>query len=145
MRQYAIENVEASWLTLDLKEGLAEGTMIQEAKTAPRYTMKSTGNGEVVRVRNPDRSGKLTITVDGESKLHKQLWDLMVADDLAGNIAGPLVMSDLSSGEVFTYVTAFICEEPDEQRGTEASTYNWVFGYTRKDKFTGDGEQNVVG
>jgi len=149
MRQYSIKKVEISWMNpvdpIDLKEGIASGTSVQEAKVAARYSRKSTGTGKVVRVRNPDRSGTLTITVDQESKTHQRLWDLVLADDLAGNVVGPVVMNDLSSGEVFTYVNAYIEDEPDEQRGTESATYNWVFGYERKVKLTGSGDENVVG
>jgi len=145
MRQYAIEKVEISWLSLNLKEGLAQGTMIQEAKAAPRYTTKSTGTGGIVRVRNPDRSGRLTITVDQESKLHQQLWAIMLADDASGAIAAPIVMSDLTSGEVFTYTNAFIADEPDEQRGSESTTFAWVFAYEAKIKIPSSGDVNVVG
>lgn len=148
-RNYAIEKVEIAWalpgLAIDLKEGIAAGTSVQEAKANPRYTAKPTGTGSVVRVRNPSRAGELTITVDQESKTHQQLTERMIADDLAGNVVGPIVMSDLSSGEVFNYRNAYIANEPDESRGTESATFPWVFGYEEKIKIPGGGDENVVG
>lgn len=148
-RNYAIEKVEIAWappgLSIDLKEGIAEGTSIQEAKAAPRYSTKLSGTGSVVRVRNPSRNGELTITVDQESATHQRLWERMLADDLAGNVIGPIVMSDLSSGEVFNYVNSYIMNEPDESRGVESATFPWVFGYERKVKIPGGGDENVIG
>ena len=148
-RQYSIETTEIAWappgLSLNLKEGIAAGTSIQEAKASPRYTAKQTGTRSVVRVRNPSRNGELTITVDQESKTHQQLTERMLADDLLGNVVGPIVMSDLASGEVFTYRNAYIANEPDESRGVESATFAWVFGYEEKIKIPGGGDENVVG
>ena len=148
-RQYAIELVEIAWaltgLSIDLKEGIAAGTSIQEAKASPRFTVKQTGTRSVVHVRGPSRNGELTITVDQESKTHQQLTERMIADDLTNNVVGPIVMVDLSSGEVFKYRNARIINEPDESRGVESATFAWVFGYEEKIKIPGGGDENVVG
>ena len=129
MRQYAIDRVEATWAALDLKEGLAQGTSISEVRNAPTYTQKPTGTGRTVRVRNPDKSGQLEIIVDQESQTHQNLRQIMQVDDVSRNQVFPFVITDTSTGEVFVYNNAFIMSEPEETRGTDSTTFTWIFGF----------------
>jgi len=129
MKQYSIDRVEAAFYGLDLKPGFAAGTTITETRSAPTWTKRATGNGRIVRVYNPDRSGTLTILVDQESDVHNQLRILAAADRLSRNVVGTLTVKDTSSGELFYYKNAYISTEPDEVRGTEAATYAWVFEF----------------
>lgn len=145
MRQYSIDRVQLSWATLDLKEGIAQGTSIQEAKATQRWSMKPTGVGGIVRVYNPDRSGTVTATVDVESKLHQQLIDIIALDDVSRNQVFPMVMTDDSTGQVTTYVNAFLLDLPDDSKGTEAGTAAWMWGYERKITVSGSGTANLVG
>ena len=145
MRQYSIDQVEFTWAGLDFKEGIAEGTFLQEAKTSPRWIKKATGVGKVVRVFNPDRSGTLTITVDQESKLHQQLLVIMLADDVGRNQVFPGLMTDKSSNAVNVYQNMFIENDPDESRATESGTFAWVMGFEAKLPTPNPGDDNIVG
>ena len=147
MRQYGIDRVELSWFGLDLKPGLAQGSSITEARTVPSWTTKPTGNGRVVRVYNPDKSGTVSILVDQESEVHKQLRALAQTDAVSRNVVGPMVLRDLNSGEVFYYQNAFITTEPDEIRGTESQTFTWVFAFERVEHVSTPAtfNQNLVG
>lgn len=129
MKQYAIDKVEVSWQGLDLKPGLAAGTSITETRNAPTYTQKPTGQGRVVRIKNPDRSGTLSIVVDQESNAHQDLRTLAQADRVSSNIVGTFAVVDQTSGEVFFWKNAYISTEPDEIRGTESQTFTWVFNF----------------
>lgn len=129
MRQYSIDHVEVSWFGLDLKPGLATGTSITEARTAPGWSNKPTGQGKVVRVYNPDRSGTLSVVVDQESQTHQDLRALALTDRQSRNVVGPLVVHDTTSGEFFYYKNSYISAEPDETRGTESATFTWVFNF----------------
>lgn len=144
MREYSIDDQEMSWAGIDLKEGAPVGTFVQEAKTAPRKTMKDTGTGKVVIVRNPSRSGQLTVTIDQESKTHQQLLAIALLDDITTQ-AFPILRKDLNTGAKYIYENAVLLNDPDEVRGTEAATVAWVFGYERKVFIPADGNQNVVG
>jgi hypothetical protein len=145
MRQYSIDRVEATWNGLDLREGIAQGSSISEGRTSPSWSAKATGYGKIVRVYNPDRSGQLTIQVDQESKLHQQLRFLAIADQQSRGIVSPFVITDTSSGEVFTYKNAFIMTEPDEVRGTDSSVFPWVFIFEDFAKTPNPTDQNIVG
>lgn len=144
-RQYSFDRVQASWATLDIKEGAAAGSNLQEARTSPNWSMKPTGTGGIVRVYNPDKSGTLTVTVDLESKLHQQLLGIAQLDEVNRNQVFPFVVTDDSSGQITTYVNAFLLGTPDESRGTEAGTVAWVWGYERKQPIPSSGTANLVG
>lgn len=145
MRQYSIDRVEATWASLDLKQGIAQGTSIQEGRNAPKWTQKPTGNGKVVRVYNPDKSGQLTILVDQEAKLHQQLLAIAITDEASRNQVFPFMVRDTSTGEVIVFSNAYIMTEPDEARGTESQVFPWVFMYERRDSFPNASDQNIVG
>jgi len=145
MRQYSIDKVEATWASLDFKEGLAAGTSITDARQSPAWSQKATGLGKVVRVYNPDESGELTITVDQESKLHQQLIAIHATDKQARNQVFPFMITDKSSGEVVIFTNAYIMTEPDFSRGTESATFPWSFLYEKRTLIPNPGDLNVVG
>lgn len=144
MKQYSIDRVELAWQGLDFKTGLAAGSSITEARTAPSWTMKTSAAGEGIRVFNPDRSATLSVLVNQESKLHQQLRQLAESDRLNRDVVGPMVLKDTTSGEQFTYVNAFITVDPDEIRATESSDFTWVFMCERISKTVSE-NQNIVG
>ena len=144
MRQYDITKVEVSWFGLDLKQGLAQGTSITEARTTASFSSKPTGMGPVVRIYNPDRSGTVSIVVDQESQTHQDLRALATTDRIARNIVGPMVVRDMTSGEVFYYKNSYISTEPDETRGTESATFTWVFNFESVEK-TVSANENIIG
>lgn len=131
MRQYSSDLFEFTWMELDFAEGLASGTFMVEARSVASWSMKPTARGKVVRVFNPDRSGTLTFTVDQESTLHQQLLAISQADrDPAQRDQVDLgKMADTSSGAVTNYQNLFILTDPDESRGNESATFDWVFGF----------------
>lgn len=144
MRQYAIDKVELSWQGLDLKPGLAAGTSVTEARNAPTWTNKPTGQGRVVRVYNPDRSGTISIVVDQESSVHQDLRSLAQTDRISRNIVGTLMLHDTTSGEIMFFKNSYISTEPDETRGTDSATFTWVFNFEDYEK-TISIDQNIVG
>jgi hypothetical protein len=144
MRQYSIDHVELTWQGLEFKPGLAAGSTITEARTAPSWTIKAQANGAAIRVYSPDRTGTVSVLVNQEAALQQQLRALAQTDRLDRDIVGPMVLKDTSSGEQFTYKNAFIQTQPDEIRGTESSDFTWVFMFEDIEK-TVSVDQNLVG
>ena len=145
MRQYGIDQVEATWAGLDLKTGIASGTSIVVARTAPSWTQKPTGNGKAIRVYNPDRSGSVTITVDQTSLLHQQLKAIALLDRTLRNQVFALVIADNSSDESHVYGNAYLASDPPPSLGTEADTYEWVLNYESFESAPQLGNANLVG
>lgn len=144
MRQFAIDKVELNFFGVDLKPGLAQGTSITETRNAPSWTQKPTGQGKVVRVYNPDRSGSLSVVLDQESSQHQALRGLALTDRISRGVVGVLTVKDNTSGETFFYKNAYIATEPDETRGTESTTFTWVFNFEDVEHSI-SADQNIVG
>ena len=107
--------------------------------------MKPTGNGRVVRVENPDRSGTLSVVIDQESKVHQDLRAFALSDRVSKGTVGTLTVKDTTSGELFYYKNAFISTDPDESRGTESAVFTWVFMFENVEHTIVSGNNNVVG
>lgn len=144
MRQYSVDHVEVNFFGVDIKPGLAQGTSITEARNAPSWSQKPTGQGKVVRVYNPDRSGTLSVVVDQESSVHQALRALSLADRVSRNVVGVLTVKDTTSGETFFYKNAYIMTDPDETRGTDSATFTWVFNFEDVEH-TVSIDQNIIG
>ena len=129
MRQYSIDHVEANWFGLSLKEGYAVGSAITEARTTPSWTNKPTGQGKVVRVYNPDRSGTISFLIDQESQTQANLTALAITDRVSRNVVGTMVVWDTTSGDIFYYKNAYIATDPDMVRATDSSVFTWVFNF----------------
>lgn len=146
MRQYSIDRVTLAWFGLDFAEGYAPGSTIQEARSAPNWTYKPTGMGRLHRAYNPDKSGTITVTVMQLSKLHQQLLALSQTDEVARNLVAPMVLTDVTSGEVKIFSNTFILTDPDEARMTETTEFQWVFVYEARLKNVPTNlGQNIVG
>jgi len=145
LRQYSISECEISFFGLDLKPGLAQGSSITETRTTASWSQKATGQGRVVRVYNPDRSGTLSVVIDQESKVHQDLKAFALSDRVSRGTVGTLTVKDTTSGELFYYKNAYISTEPDEIRGTESQTFTWVFFFEDVEHTIVSGNANVVG
>jgi len=148
MRQYSSDQVDLTWLGTDFKEGLATGTFITEARTAPSWSYKSQGpSGRGVRVYNPDRSGTLSVVVDQESALHRKLRTIAKADrnPATRTQVGSMIMFDASSKDRTTYKNAYIVTDPDETRGIESGTFTWVFQFESLSRDDNENPANLVG
>ena len=122
MRQYQMDRCELTWATINLKEGVARQTWLQEARAEATWTMIQTGMGDVVRNFMPGTSGTLTLPIVQTSKVHKRLYDIASLDRQTRIQVYPMILTDPSS-EIFTYVNTFILTEPDEARAMEAGIF----------------------
>jgi len=145
MRQYASDRVVASWSGLPLKEGLAEGSFFVIRRNSPTWTQRKNGLGGTIRLFNPDRSGEVDITVNTESRTHSALIALAITDRFTRLVQGPMVVTDLNSGEVFVLTNAYITTEPDEQRATSSVEIAWTFAFTSYEHTPAIPTLNVVG
>ena len=141
-RSYSVEEVKFAWNALPFDEGVAEGTRIQINPNAPRKSKKVTGNGKIVIVTNPDRSGTIVITVDNESQLHQLL--LALYESPASPVL-PSVLVNNNTGRVSSFSNTFIEAKSPEQFASEASTSQWTFGFERETTLANPTDQNVVG
>ncbi len=160
MRQYAADQVRVSWTTiatpatapagrvspgLDLTPGLAQGTFIQERRNVDTWNQKPNGVGGVVHLFNPNKSGELTLLIDGSSRTHQELITLHNADLITRSIVGPLVVRDLNTREVNFFNKARIKTMAPLSKGTTATVYSWIFLYELAVRQSFGFDNNLVG
>lgn len=150
MRQHSPDLIEITWALLglapiDFKPGLAEGAHIIPKRNAPNWTQLPDGVGGILRMRNPDRSGTLTINIDQESRTHQELITASNADDITLSITGPIVERDGNTRKVTTWTKAYIIVIPDVPRGTTSGIAAWVFNFESVFEQPFDFNANLVG
>jgi hypothetical protein len=110
--------------------GFAAGTIITATRTVDVWEMVSGGDGEITRIKNNDRSGLVTITLQQASASNVFLMSKITEDEIANTGLGPLLIRDFTSsaGQVAA-ANAFIKRVPDWGRATADETnVEWIFG-----------------
>lgn len=145
MRQYSSDRIVASWSGLALDEGLAEGSFFVVRRNSPTWRQRVNGLGGTIRLFNPDRSGEVDFLINTESRTHSALLALAITDRFTRVISGPLVVTDLNTGEVFVFTNAYLTTEPDEQRATTSVEVTWTFAFTSLEHTPAVPTLNTVG
>lgn len=145
MRNYASDRIVASWSGVPLAEGFAEGSFVVIRRNRPTWAQRQNGLGGTIRLFHPDRSGEVDFLINTESRTHSLLLALATTDRFTRLIQGPLVMTDLNSGEVFVFTNAYATTEPDEQRATTSVEVTWTFAFTSIEHTPAVPTANLVG
>lgn len=145
MRQYSSDRIVASWAGIPLAEGFAEGSFVSIRRNRPTWTQRQNGLGGTARFFHPDRSGEVDFLINTESRTHSLLLALAITDRFTRLIQGPMVMTDLNTGEVFVFTNAYITTEPDEQRATTSVEVTWTFAFTSQEHTPAVPTLNTVG
>lgn len=134
MDQFWMDRCHLAWGngTIELKEGVARNTWLQEARDFATWTQLVTGMGYVVRNFQPGTSGVLTVQIVQTSRTHKRLYDMAQLDIQSRTNVFPMVLFDEASGKTVTYSNAYILTVPDESYAMEAGIFPWSFGFEAK-------------
>lgn len=110
--------------------------------------MTATAIGNSTRTYDPNRMGTVTVTLDQTSTIHRQLTAIWNQDKVpeTRDKVGPMSMSDDSSGDVVTWQNAHIANRTPVSRGTEATSFAWVFNFERANDIpSANNVTNLVG
>ena len=145
MRQYAADQVTVGFTGIDLTDGLAVGSFIQEAPPPAAWRVRPNGVGGIVYSYHPNTSGTLTLQIDGSSTEHATLLGLYNADRATKSIVGVLYVYDASNKETAIYTKARILARPPVQKATTATVHAWTFGFESSFVQVLAPNRNVVG
>ncbi len=109
-------------------DGFAEGSFIKVKRTKDLYTMKSGGHGDIIDVKNPDRSGTITISIMSPFKTNDFLSSILLADEIAPNGTKriPILIKD-TNGTTLCSGSGRLKGWPEIDRGVEEKPIEWVF------------------
>ena len=129
LKQYDPKEVTITWDGVFLNEGIASGTFITIARNVRQFTLNVGGDGGGTRVRNPDRSATVTVTMRMGSQTNALLSDRILDEEADPPIPHitTLTIKDNSGNTLVEAPEAFLDGPPDTTFGTEEGTLEWTF------------------
>lgn len=106
--------------------GFADGTFIEVEHSEDAFTMHVGATGDVARVQNRNRTGKITITLMATSPSNDALLAKHLDDLQNGDGAGPSMVKDASGGTKCQASTSWIMKAPKVERAKESGNVVWV-------------------
>ena len=118
----------ASWAGIDVKASLDSGMPITKTRTTTNFTMKPTGTGNIVRIKQTDQSGMLTCTIDYSSPAHTLLMEQLLLETVA-----PFVLYDGTTARRWYFINSFLVGEPDLTIGIDTAPFAWQWAFESAD------------
>ena len=104
--------------------GFAEGTFIKVERVDPElYKLHVGAHGEVGRTKNPNRAGKITVTLKSTSPSNSIL-------DAFKNLSAPIALAVLNKSDrnfAVAATNAWISKDPAVEFGAEETNTEWEF------------------
>lgn len=107
--------------------GFADGSFVRVERNEDAFLTKAGADGEIVRARNRNRSGRVTITLMQSSPSNDVLSQAAIADEkLAGTGMGPLQVKDNLGTTQVNAPNAWVVKQPAIEFAKEVGTREWV-------------------
>jgi hypothetical protein len=117
--------------------GYAPDTFLEVERDEDAYTKQVGATGEVVRSRNNNRGGKITLTLMADSASNDILSAIAAADEVGNAGVAPVLGEDANGTTLFSGANAWIQKMPKVERGKEAGTVQWAFDVAELKIFAG--------
>lgn len=118
-------------------QGIADGTFVKAARNEDNFTDKVGAGGDVVHVRNRNRSGKITFTLQDASPSNDALSQLAITDELTGLSYGPTMIKDLNGTTLVQSANTRIAKYADLEYAKDAGDNEWVIICAELEMFLG--------
>ena len=109
----------------------AEGTFVSIERSEDAFTKVVGARGDVVRVRNRDRSGTITVTLQSASPSNDLLTAIANAIEIEGAAPDadvyPITVRYLNGTDLAAGPNAWIRKRPQRDYAMEHSNVEWVF------------------
>jgi len=106
--------------------GYATGSFIKASRNKDTYTYTPGADGSGCRTLNPDKSGRVTLTLMQSSVSNDVLSAAQTLDELTGQGVGPLIMKDLNGTLLVSAADAWIVKPADVDMGAEVGNREWI-------------------
>lgn len=109
-------------------DGFADGTFLSVEQNEDSFTLQVGTDGESVRSKSNNRSGRATFTLMQSSATNDLLSALHTLDISTpnGDGIGPLLIKDLSGRSIYTAEKSWIVKPPAAGFAREAESREWV-------------------
>jgi Protein of unknown function (DUF3277) len=107
--------------------GYAEGTFIEIERDEDGWTNYAGALGDICRVRNLNKMGKITVTLMTTAPINSALASLAITDEDQMTGVVSVQVKDNSGDMLCDGAEAWILKHPKIERSKEATTVQWVF------------------
>jgi len=107
-------------------QGYAHDSFVKCSRNEDTFTQKVGANGDVVRIRNRNRMGKVVLTLQDTSPSNDLLSQAAQADERTGLGFGPLLVKDLNGTTVVQAANAWITKPADVEYGADTGNNEWT-------------------
>lgn len=115
----------------------ASGTYCSVERHEDTFTYQYGAHGDMARVRNRKRGGRVTMTLMGMSPTNDQLSTILALDERTGLGYGALQITDLNGTTVVHATNAWIVRPPNFPVADEHTDREWMFDCENIDMFLG--------
>jgi len=106
--------------------GFADGTFINVARNNDTYSRVGGADGEQVRAKTNDRSGKFTLTLLQTSLSNAVLQGFAAADELNNGGKVAVAVKDNNGSEIAAAAQAWIVKPADRGMGKDVGNREWT-------------------
>lgn len=108
-------------------DGYAPGTFIKVSRNEDVFSFQPSNSGGGARSRNPNRSGRIEVTLLAASPANASLSAFADADEATGQGVGEFLVQDLSTAAAECQAqNAWIVKRPDWERAKETGEVTWI-------------------
>lgn len=108
-------------------DGFGDGTFIKVSRNEPGWSLKIGNSGTGARSRNPNKAGKLEITLLTSSSANALLTTIALTDELSAEGVGAMFINDRSTlAARCSAENMWIIQMPDFERAKEVGTITWI-------------------
>ncbi len=126
MQTYSPLNVNVVVGTI-LIDQFGPDSMIKVARNQDGWTYQPSNSGRGARSRNPDKSGRLEITVLASAPCNGLLSALALLDEKTGQGVGGIMVKDRSTAQAkCAGQNSWVVKWPDWERAKEVGTVTWI-------------------
>jgi hypothetical protein len=135
-KSYASDEVAMTWGEF-LLTGKAPGTFVKVERNQDTFGLAVGADGEGLRYRNADKSGKITVTLMQSSAANDILSQAAAQDEISLLGAQPLMIKDATGTTLCMTASAWIVKPASVEFAAESSTREWVFETDRLEIYVG--------
>ena len=125
MKQYDPKKIVATFRGI-LIQGYADGTFVTAERKEDAFDTSVGAGGDVTRVRNNDRTGLVTLTLQSESLTNDLLSANLLIDEESGLGIGALMVKDLNGTTLISAESAWIKKFPVGEYADDGGSREWV-------------------
>lgn len=118
-------------------QGYGPDTFVKASRNEDNFTEQVGANGDVVHIRNRNRTGKITFTLQDASPSNDLLSAIANADELTGLAYGATLIKDLNGTTLVQCANSRIQKYADVEYGADAGTNDWIIMCAELEMFIG--------